>query len=90
MFLTLIVGALCWSLFCYAFPCVVSSLTIILTRKRKLVALLKLSSWCLVTVSVLWLFLKIPWIGLLCVIVVFTDHTHFLLYFDCFLAVVWL
>ena len=47
-------------------------------RKRELVALLILSSWCLVTVGVLWLFLPVPWVGLQCVIVAFPDHTHFL------------
>ena len=31
------------------------------------------------TVSVLWLFLMVPWVGLQCVIVVFPDHTHLLL-----------
>ena len=36
-----------------------------------------LSSLCRVTVSVLWDFLIKPWVGLLCVIVVFPDHTHF-------------
>ena len=30
---------------------------------------------CLVNVSVLWLFLTLPWIGLQCVIVLFPDHT---------------
>ena len=28
------------------------------------------------TVSVLWLFLTVPWVDLRCVIVVFPDHTH--------------
>ena len=46
--------------------------------KRELVALFCLSSWCLVTVIVLWLFLTVPWIDLQCVIVVFPDHTHLL------------
>ena len=45
---------------------------------RELVALLGLSSGCLVTVSVLWLFLTVPWVGMQCVIVVFPDHTHLL------------
>ena len=27
-------------------------------------------------VSVLWLFLMVPWIGRQCVSVVFSDHTH--------------
>ena len=30
------------------------------------------------TVSVLWLFLTVPWVGLQCVIVVFPDHTPLL------------
>ena len=30
------------------------------------------------TVSVLWLFLTVPWVGLQCVIVAFPDHTHLL------------
>ena len=32
----------------------------------------------LVTIGVLWLFLTVPWVGLLCVILVFPDHTHLL------------
>ena len=43
---------------------------------RELVALLCLSSWCLVTVIVLWLLLAVPWVGLQCLIVVFSDHNH--------------
>ena len=43
---------------------VISSFQISLMRKRKLVALLYLSSWCLVTVSVLWLFYTVSWVGL--------------------------
>ena len=46
--------------------------------KRELVALLSLSSWCLVIV--VWLFLAVPWVCLRFVIVVFDDHTHLLLY----------
>ena len=46
--------------------------------KRELVALLSLSSWCLVIV--VWLFLAVPWVCLRFVIVVFADHTHLLLY----------
>ena len=45
-------------------------------RERELVAILWLSSWCLVAVSGLWLFLMVPWVGLQCVIVVVPDHTH--------------
>ena len=45
--------------------------------KREQVVLLCLSSLCLLTVIVLWLFLKLLWAVLQCVIVVFPDHTHF-------------
>ena len=41
--------------------------------------LLLMSYRCIVTVNVLWLFLAVLWVGLLCVIVVFPDHTHFLI-----------
>ena len=41
--------------------------------KRELVALLSLSSWCLVIV--VWLFIAKPWVCLQLVIVVFPDHT---------------
>ena len=51
---------------------------IILKSKRKLVALL-LSCICIITIAVLWLFLTVPWVGLQYVIVVFPDHTHFLI-----------
>ena len=47
-----------------------------LDLKRELVALLGLSSWCLV--MVVWLFLAVPWVCLRFVIVVFSDHTHLL------------
>ena len=50
-----------------------------LKGKRKLVALLVLSYRCIVTINVLWLFLRVLWVGLQCVIVVFPDHTHLLL-----------
>ena len=33
---------------------------------------------CIVTVNVLWLFLMVSWVGLLCMIVVFPDHNHLL------------
>ena len=46
--------------------------------KEELIALLCLSSWCLMIVIIVWLFLTMSWIGLQCVIVVFPDHTHFL------------
>ena len=44
--------------------------------KRELVALLNLSSWCLVMVE--RLFLSVPWGCLRFVIVVFPDHTDLL------------
>ena len=47
--------------------------------KRELVALLNLSSWCLVMVE--RLFLAVPLGCLRFVIVVFPDHTH---YFYCY------
>ena len=56
--------------------CVRSSIAIILMGKRELVALLKLSSWCLVMVE--RLFLAVPQGCLRFVIVVFPDHTHLL------------
>ena len=71
-------GVLCLSLFYYALLCVHSSFAIILKRKRKLVALLLLSYRCIVTINVPWLFLMMPWVGQLCVIGVFPDHTHLL------------
>ena len=43
--------------------------------KRELVALLNLSSWCLVMVE--RLFLAVQWGCLRFVIVVFSDHTHY-------------
>ena len=57
-----------------------SSIAIILMGKRELVALLNLSSWCLVMVEPL--FLVVPWGCLRFVIVEFPDHTH-LLFFTC-------
>ena len=67
---------------CSVFYCTVlyvhSSCAIIYMRKRELVALFSLSSWCLVIV--VWLFLAVPWVGLQFVIVVFPDDTHFLFF----------
>ena len=53
-----------------------SSIAIILMGKRELVALLSLSSWCLMMVE--WFFLAVPWGCLRFVILVFPDHTHLL------------
>ena len=76
MYFPLLVGVLCLFLFCYALVCVHSSFAIILKRKRKLVALLLLSYRCIVYLNVIWLFLTELWVGLQCVFVVFSDHTH--------------
>ena len=78
MYLLLFVGVLCLGFLCSALLCVVSSLAIILTRKRNLNALLYLPSRGHVTVGVLWLILTVPWVGLQCMIVVFPDHNHLL------------
>ena len=88
------------SMFCCTLLYVHSSIAIILMGKRELIALLNLSSWCLVVVE--RLFLAMPRGCLQFVIVVFPDHTHLLffvkepfrcdffinlLYFLCFMAV---
>ena len=62
-------------MFCCTLLYVISSFAIILMGKRELVALLDLSSWCLVIV--VWLFLAVPMVCLQFVIVVFPDHTHY-------------
>ena len=56
--------------------CVHFSIAIILMGKGELIAVLNLSSWCLVMVE--RLFLAVPWGCLQFVIVVFPDHTHLL------------
>ena len=66
------------SMFCCALLSVHSSFAIISMGKRKLVALLCLSSWCLVIV--VWLFLTMPRVCLKFVIVVFPDPTHYFWY----------
>ena len=71
------------SMFCSAFLNFHFSLAIILMGTRELVALLSLSSWCLLIV--VWLFYAgLLWVCLHFVIVVFPDHTHlfFFLLFD--------
>ena len=62
-------------MFCCTFLYVHSSIAIILMGKRELIALLNLSSWCLVMVE--RLFLAVPRGCLPFVIVVFPDHTHY-------------
>ena len=78
MYLPLFVGVLCRSLFWYPLLCVISSIALILTRKRDLVTLHLLSFRCVVTVNVLWIFLMVPRVGSQYVIVVYPDHTHLL------------
>ena len=64
------------AMFCCTLLYVHSSIAIILMGKRELIALLNLSSWCLVIVE--RLFLAVPRGCLRFVIVVFPDHTHLL------------
>ena len=61
-------------MFCCTLVYVHSSIAIILMGKRELVALLNLSSWCLVMVE--WLFLAVQCGCLQFVIVVFHDQIH--------------
>ena len=66
------------SMFCCTLLYVHFSIAIILMGKRELIALLNLSSWCLVMVG--RLFLTVPRGCLQFVIVVFPDHTHLLFF----------
>ena len=72
------------SMFCCMLLYVHSSIAIILMGKRELIALLNLSSWCLVMVE--RLFLAVPRGCLQFVIVVFPDHAH-LLFLKCFVDI---
>ena len=63
-------------MFCCTLLYVHFSIAIILMGKRELIALLNLSSWCLVMVE--RLFLTVPLGCLQFVIVVFPDYTHLL------------
>ena len=63
-------------MFCCTLLYVHSSIEIILMGKRELVALLNLSSWCLMMVE--RPFLAVPWGFLRFEIVIFSDHTHLL------------
>ena len=63
-------------MYCCTLLYVHSSIATILMGKRELIALLNLSSWCLVMVE--RLFLAVPRGCLQFVIVVFSDHTHLL------------
>ena len=66
------------SMFCCTLLYVHFSIAIILMGKRELIALLNLSSWCLVMVE--RLFLTVLRGCLQFVIVVFPDHTHLLFF----------
>ena len=72
------------SMFCCTILYVHFSIAIILMGKRELIALLNLSSWCLVMVE--RLFLTVPRDCLQFVIVVFPDHTHLLFLVSAVLA----
>ena len=74
------VGVCNCSMFCCTLLYVHSSFAITLIGKRELVALLSLSSWCLLIV--VRLFLAVPWVCLQFVIVVFPDHTHLLFLYN--------
>ena len=69
-------GVCNFSMLSYTLRYVHSSIAVILMGKRGLVALLNLSSWCLLMAE--GLFLAVPWDCLRFVIVVFPDHTHLL------------
>ena len=74
---TPIVGVCNCSMFCCTLLYVHSRIAIILMGKRELIALLNLSSWCLMMVE--RLFFAVPRGCLQFVVVVFPDHTHLLL-----------
>ena len=67
-------------MFCCTLLYVHFSIAIILMGKRELVALLNLSSWCLVMVE--QLFLAVPRGCLRFVMVEFPDHTHLLFLYN--------
>ena len=73
---TPIVGVRNCSMYCCILLYVRSSIAVILMGKRELIALLNLSSLCLLMVE--QLFLAVPRGCLQFVIVVFPDHTHLL------------
>ena len=65
-------------MFCCTLLCVHSGAAVVLVGRRELVALLDLSSWCLVVAE--RLFLAVPWGCPRFVIVVFPDHSHLLFF----------
>ena len=68
-------------MFCYSLLDVHSSFAIMSIEKRELVALLCLSSFCLIIV--VWHFLIVSWVYLQFMIVVFSDHTHYFWLREC-------
>ena len=68
-------------MFCCMLLYVHSSIATILMGKRELIALLNLSSWCLVMVG--RLFIGVPRGCLRFVILVFPDHTHYFYPYTC-------
>ena len=76
------------SIFCCMLLYVHSSIAIILMGKRELIALLNLSSWCLVMAE--RLFLAVPRGCLQFVIVVFPDHTHLLFLMQKFMKLIFI
>ena len=64
--------------FCCAMLGVLPSFAIISQSKKEKIALLLLSTWWHVAVSVLCLCLAVSWAGLHCVIVQFPGHAHLL------------
>ena len=72
LLLPLFVGTLCLSLFCYVVLRDIPIFAIILLKKIELIDLFKLSFWCLMTISVLWLSVMVPRAGLQCVIAFFS------------------
>ena len=76
LFIVTPMGVCNCSMYCCTLLYVHSSIAIILMGKRELIALLNLSSWCLMMVE--RLFLAVPQGSLQFVIVVFPDHTHLL------------
>ena len=79
-------GVCICSMFCCTLLYVHSSFAISLVGKRELVALLCVSSWCLVIA--VWLFLVVPWVCLRFVIVVFPDHAHLLFYIYVYIFII--
>ena len=65
-------------MFCCMLLYASSSFAIILMGKREQVALLSLSSWCLVIV--VWLFHVVQWVCLQFMNLVFPDHTRLLFF----------